>query len=150
MRAPPEASGQGSWTECYSPSRGEIRGWVFSSAGWYSDSRGPLAWPSSISPTVPSCGAYQLHQQASSVSPRARKCLWLWRQFVFLNSRLCNMRKIMYMSCLCRFYVKPQCELGSPGSLCCKALPHVNLLRLSSNQMLTQCTTAPPGSCLCV
>lgn len=143
MRAPPEVGGQGSWTECYSPSRGEIRGWVFSSAGWYSDSRGPLAWPSSISATVPSCGAYQLHQQASTVSPRARKCLWLWRRFVLPNSRLCNMGKIMYFSCLCRL-------LGSPGSLCSKALPHVNLHKLCSNPMLTQCTTAPPGSCLCV
>lgn len=62
------------------------KGMSFSSASESSDSRGPLAWPSSISLAMPSCGAYQLQQRASTVSPRARKCLWFWRQFVFLNS----------------------------------------------------------------
>lgn len=58
----------------------------FSSAGWSDDSRGPpLVWLSSISQPAPSCGAYLLLKQASAVGPRARKCLQLWRQFVFLQ-----------------------------------------------------------------
>lgn len=58
----------------------------FSSARWPGDSRGPpLVWLSSISQPAPSCGAYLLLQQASAVAPRARKCLQLWRQFVFLQ-----------------------------------------------------------------
>ena len=56
---------------------------TFSSARLYSDNRGPpLVWPSLISPTVPSCRAYQLHQRAAAVSPGARKCLPLWRLYV--------------------------------------------------------------------
>lgn len=62
------------------------KGMTFSSASGSSDSRGPLAWPSSISPAVPSCGAYQLHQRASTVSQsKGQKYFWLWCQFVFLN-----------------------------------------------------------------
>lgn len=88
----------------WSERMGELEGVLFpqqrgdkrmssSSASGSSDSRGPLSWPSSIRLAVPSCGAYQLQQRTSTVSPRARKCLWLWRQFVFLNTRLCNMEK---------------------------------------------------------
>lgn len=50
-----------------------------------SDSRGLLVWSHSIRPALPSCGSYQLLQHISAVSPRARKCLCVWRQFGDLN-----------------------------------------------------------------
>lgn len=111
------------------------KGMSFSSASWSSDSRGPLAWPSSISLAVPSCGAYQLQQRASTVSPRARKCLWHWRLFVFPNRRLCNMRKIMTRNMFC--IVKADADLCY---LISAKIRYVNTSYYSSVRQLSACS----------
>lgn len=77
MRTAPEVSTWRSQKE----QRGDKRNEFLSP----SDSRGLRVWSSSIRPALPSCGSYQLLQHISAVSPRARKCLCVWRQFGDLN-----------------------------------------------------------------
>lgn len=75
MGEPPEVSRRRNGQEVLFPQQRGDKGMSSSSASGSGDSRSPLAWPSPISPAMPSCGAYQVQQRASTVSPRARKCL---------------------------------------------------------------------------